>query len=127
MSTEEDTTRTFEVRDGGSFLLDEVGSTRVFTPEDLTPAQRAMRDTARRFADSEVLPRIQCPILIVPAGPTPDRANSDFARMREKMVEAAARDTKNCRVHWIPNTIHDIGYHKPDELAQAIKEFLQGK
>jgi hypothetical protein len=27
-------------------------------------------------------------------------------------------------VRWIPDTIHDIGYHKPAELAQVIKEFL---
>ena len=44
----------FELRDGGSFLLDRVGSTKIFTPEDLTREQRAMRDTARRFADAEV-------------------------------------------------------------------------
>ncbi len=40
------------------------------------------------------------------------------------MVEAAARAVKDCRVHWIPETIHDIGYHKPAELARLIREFL---
>ena len=49
----------FEVRDGGSFVLDRVGSTRIFTPEDLTAEQRAIRDTALRFADAEVLPRLE--------------------------------------------------------------------
>ena len=28
------------------------------------------------------------------------------------------------RVHCPPETIHDIGYHKPKELAQVVKEFL---
>ena len=51
--------RPLDLRDGGSFLLDGVGSRRIFTPEDLTPEQRALGETARRFADAEVLPRIE--------------------------------------------------------------------
>ena len=39
-------------------------------------------------------------------------------------VAAAAEVLKNGRFHWIPNTIHDIGYDKPVELAGLIKEFL---
>ena len=48
----------FDARDGGAFLFDPVGAARIFTPEDLTEEQRAMRDTALRFADQEVLPRV---------------------------------------------------------------------
>ena len=73
---------------------------------------------------SVTLPQISCPTLIVPAGPRPERAGSDFSRNKEVMVTAAAQAIKDNRVHWIPNTIHDIGYHKPDELTQAIVEFL---
>ena len=40
------------------------------------------------------------------------------------MVDAAEKNLKNGRGHWIPETIHDIGYHKPQELAQAIDDFL---
>ena len=74
---------------------------------------------------SSILPHIHCPTLVVPAGPSPERAGSDFARMREQMVEAAVNAIKDCRVHWIPSTIHDIGYHKPQELARLIMEFLE--
>ncbi len=73
---------------------------------------------------SVTLPRISCPTLIVPAGPRPDRAGSDFNRTKTVMVEAAAQAVRNNRVHWIPETIHDIGYHKPDELAGVILDFL---
>ncbi|MDA0733433.1 MAG: alpha/beta hydrolase [Chloroflexi bacterium] len=75
---------------------------------------------------SIVLPQIQCPTLVIPAGPSPERANSEFAKMREVMVAAALEITRNCTVRWIPDTIHDIGYHKPDELAQVIREFIKG-
>ena len=73
---------------------------------------------------SVTLPRIECPTLIVPAGPRPDRAGGEFSRTKQVMVEAAAQAVPNNRVHWIPETIHDIGYHKPDELAGVILEFL---
>ena len=40
------------------------------------------------------------------------------------MVAAAEKALPNGRVYWIPDTIHDIGYHKPAELASVILEFL---
>ena len=39
-------------------------------------------------------------------------------------MAAASKDLKDGQVHWIPNTIHDIGYHKPVELAELIKSFI---
>ena len=74
---------------------------------------------------SEIIPQISCPILIVPAGPQADRANTEFSRMREIMVSAAAHAARQAQVRWIPETIHDIGYHKPQELAQIIQEFFE--
>ena len=41
-------------------------------------------------------------------------------------VDAAGRAIPRCRVRWIPETVHDIGYHKPGELAQVTDEFLSG-
>ena len=40
------------------------------------------------------------------------------------MVDAAAQAIENVQVRWIPETIHDIGYHKPGELAEIIRGFL---
>jgi len=40
------------------------------------------------------------------------------------MVDSAMGYLKNGRVNWIPETIHDIGYHKPQELANVIREFI---
>ena len=74
---------------------------------------------------SVTLPNIQCPTLIVPAGPRPDRAGSSFNLTKTVMVDAAAKAVPDNRVRWIPETIHDIGYHKPDELAAVIEEFLE--
>lgn len=92
----------------------------ILRPENHAQVIRAMWDEP----SSETLPRIKCPALIVPAGPAPERAESEYAVMRRTMVAAAEAALENGRVHWIPDTIHDIGYHKPNELAQVVAEFL---
>ena len=74
---------------------------------------------------SVTLPEVTCPTLIVAAGPQPDRANTEFARLREIMVSAAESIIPNCEVIWIADTIHDIGYHKPALLASIIEEFIR--
>lgn len=94
----------------------------ILRPENQAQVIRAMWDDPA----SELWPKIECPALIVPAGPSPERANTDFAHTRKRMVELAADGIPNSRVHWIPDTIHDIGYHKPDELAAVISDFLVG-
>lgn len=103
---------------------DEQGQIRdILHPDNHAQVIRTMWDDP----PSRVLPSVDCPTLIVPAGPAPDRADSEFAQMRRVMVQAASVALKDCRIHWIPNTIHDIGYHKPAELAEVIEEFLDSK
>src|SRR5271170_7785351 len=46
---------TTEIR-GGSFLINDLHSEDVFTPEDFTEEQRQIADTAHQFAANEVLP-----------------------------------------------------------------------
>ena len=111
--------------------VERIVQTMVYEDEDgqiqdiLRPEQHAQ--TIRAMWDepaSITMPRIECPTLIVPAGPSPERAGTEFAETRRRMVDAAEQDLRNGRVHWIPETIHDIGYHKPQELAQVIDDFL---
>ena len=102
---------------------DEEGQIRdILQPANQAQVIRTMWD----YPPSTMLPRVSRRTLIVPAGPTPDRADTEFARLRREMVEAAVGAVRDCRVHWIPETIHDIGYHKPAELAGVIREFLAG-
>ena len=94
----------------------------ILRPENQAQVIRAMWDEPC----SATLPQVRCPALLVAAGPLPERANSDFAILRRRMVEAAAKALPEGRVCWIPETVHDIGYHKPAELAGVIREFLDG-
>ena len=100
---------------------DEEGQIRdILRPDNHLQVMKAMWDEP----PSTTLPNVVCPVLLVPAGPRPERANSEFAKMREENVELASKVIADCQVHWIPNTMHDIGYHKPAELAEVIIQFL---
>ena len=94
----------------------------ILRPENQAQVIRAMWEDP----SSEAWPRIECPTLIVPAGASPQEAESEFALARRRLVDLAAKAIPDCRVHWIADTIHDIGYHKPEELARAIVEFIEG-
>lgn len=73
---------------------------------------------------SVAFPRITCPTLIVSAMPAQTEENRRWIKMRQEMAAAAQQAIANCRVEWIQDTIHDIGYDKPQELAQALRDFL---
>ena len=92
----------------------------ILRPENHAQVIRTMWD----YPPASILPKVECSSLIIPAGPTPDRVGSEFALRRVAMVDSAMGYLKSGRVQWIPETIHDIGYHKPRELAQAISEFI---
>ena len=112
--------------------LAEIALTMVYEGADgqmrdiLRPENHAqVLETMWNEPPSVVLPQVPVPALVVAAGPRPERANSSFSRQREVMVAAAETALPKGRVHWIPDTIHDIGYDKPAELAAVIREFLE--
>ena len=111
--------------------LAEIALTMVYEDEEgqmrdiLRPENHAqVLETMWGEPPTVVLPRVNVPVLVVAAGPRPERANSSFSRQREVMVAAAEKALSNGRVHWIPETIHDIGYDKPAELAAVIRRFV---
>ena len=75
---------------------------------------------------STMYPRIKCPTLIVAAGPRSGQEGHEYNRMRHTMSENARSAIADCRVEWVPETMHDIGYHKPLELAHLLEGFLAG-
>jgi pimeloyl-ACP methyl ester carboxylesterase len=100
---------------------DENGQMRdLLRPENHAQVMQAM------YAEpaSTVWHQVKCPTLLVPAGPRPERAGTENARIKQERVNASAAGIEDCRVHWIPETVHDIGYDKPQDLARAIREFL---
>ena len=94
----------------------------ILRPENHLQVMRAMWEEPT----SAIYNQVACPTLIIPAGPTPERANTERATAKKAAVDAASRSIRQCQIRWIPETVHDIGYHKPQELAEVMLEFLSG-
>ena len=92
----------------------------ILRPENHIQVMHAMWDEPA----SEAYPNVLCPTVIIPAGSAPQRAGNERSLVKQERVADAEQSIKNSRVRWIPETVHDIGYHKPEELAQVIREFL---
>ena len=73
---------------------------------------------------STMYPKVSCPTLIVAAGPRKEHANSEWTRMRREMADHARSAIQDCHVEWVAETVHDIGYHKPEPMAHLIRNFL---
>ena len=106
--------QTMVYEDGGGAMQD------ILCPENHIQVMHAMWEEP----SSQAYPNVVCPTLIIPAGPASQQSGSERALVKQERVAAAQQAIKNSRVRWIPETIHDIGYHKPEELAQVIREFL---
>ena len=72
------------------------------------------------------LPLVRCPTLMVAAERRRQGGNEEFLRRRREQIDAAQATLPNSRVVWIPDTGHDIGYEKPEELADTLRDFLAG-
>ena len=72
------------------------------------------------------LSQVRCPTMLVAAERRRQDGNDEFLRRRREQVDAAQAALSDSRVVWIPDTGHDIGYEKPEELADTLREFLAG-
>ncbi len=78
-----------------------------------------------QFRASHYFARVQCPVLLVV--PLPSEVDSNPMRQARLAQAAAAKQSlRYCRVAWFEDTIHDVPWHRPAQLAQAIIEFVQG-
>ena len=73
---------------------------------------------------SQLFRRVEAPVLVVPAwrAPKSDR-EALFTNSKVKLVNMANDMLKNCQVHWMEDSIHDIPLQRPQELADAIVAF----
>ncbi len=67
--------------------------------------------------------KIVCPTLIIPAESV--RMSHSGLNIRKKVVELAHEAIEDSEVFWMRDTIHDIGWDKPAELAFAIDQFVR--
>lgn len=75
----------------------------------------------------ERYPRVACPVLMVPAEPPEPRSEEEalYLAMKRQAAARAAEVIPDLRVHWMPDTIHDVPLQRPDALAGAVLAFLR--
>jgi pimeloyl-ACP methyl ester carboxylesterase len=70
---------------------------------------------------AELLARVQCPLLILPA-----RQSTEQTEMSSAKAAGVARALEvhpHARVRWFDNTVHDVPLQRPEELADELLEF----
>jgi pimeloyl-ACP methyl ester carboxylesterase len=67
-------------------------------------------------------PLIACPVTIVVAE---DAGNPSWMAAKRAQVTAATQGLAQVRVHWLPDTAHDIHVHRPARLAALLLDTLQ--
>ena len=68
---------------------------------------------------AELLPRVACPLLILPA-----RQSTEASDVNSAKVSAVARALEiqpMARVRWFENSVHDVPLQRPDELAEELQ------
>ncbi|MFN8451619.1 MAG: alpha/beta hydrolase [Anaerolineae bacterium] len=68
---------------------------------------------------ADYYPQVKCPLLIVNAG-----ARGEDAAM-VAYIDAAERPIDRVQVVWMPDTIHDIPWQRPDALVAVLDPFLR--
>ena len=72
---------------------------------------------------AELLPRVACPVLILPA-----RQASDPPEMKANKIASVDRALQlqpHARVRWFDDTVHDVPLQRPRELATEVSEFVR--
>lgn len=75
---------------------------------------------------SELLPRIECPVLIIPAiRETTSEDERRWQEYRKRGIAAIKKARPNVEVQPMMDTIHDVPVQRPRELASAIAGFAE--
>ncbi len=73
------------------------------------------------FNSKDYYSLVQCPMLIINAVDTGESPDPQF-----KMTIADAQQLlRNSKAVWMPNTSHDVPWHRPQELVSVMRQFLQ--
>jgi pimeloyl-ACP methyl ester carboxylesterase len=70
---------------------------------------------------AELLPLLQCPVLLLPARQSSDQP--EWQSNKKSAIERALAIQARSRVRWFEDTVHDIPLHRPDELAEELLTF----
>ncbi len=74
---------------------------------------------------AELLPRVQCPVLLLPARQSANSAEaSQMSTTKAAGIARALQLHPNARVRWFEDTVHDVPLQRPEELAAELSAFV---
>jgi pimeloyl-ACP methyl ester carboxylesterase len=73
---------------------------------------------------AELLPRLTCPVLILPARQASD--TGDWLASKAASIQRALDLQPAARVRWFEDTVHDVPLQRSEELADELRAFAQG-
>ena len=75
---------------------------------------------------SQLFSDVRCPTLFAAAEHEGDERTHTWMKRKREAIDRASEVLSDCQVRWFADTIHDIPLHRPNELAQAIEDFVLG-
>ena len=73
----------------------------------------------------QLYPRVECPVLLMPARQRDNPAAAERLERREASVEAAAEFIPRSRVVWLEDSVHDVPLQRPELVAGVIREHIE--
>ena len=73
----------------------------------------------------QLYPRLECPVLILPAQQRSNPAEMERLERKEAGVAAAAGSMQRSKVVWLEDSVHDVPLQRPELVASVIREHIQ--
>ena len=100
---------------------------------DDTVRARLSRDNHMRIIEamwehrpSVLYPRVECPVLLMPARPKDDESPAARRFNREEGIAVATKLLPVSKTVWLEDSVHDVPLQRPQQVADTIKEHIQG-
>jgi pimeloyl-ACP methyl ester carboxylesterase len=72
---------------------------------------------------AELLPQLDCPVLILPARQSTEASEINVAKAAG--VARALEVQPKARAHWFEDTVHDVPLQRPEELASELQSCVE--
>ena len=73
----------------------------------------------------QLYPRVECPVLLMPARQRGNAAAAERLDRREASVAAAAGSIPRSKVVWLEDSVHDVPLQRPELVARVIREHIE--
>lgn len=79
------------------------------------------------FKTYQVMERLVCPVLAVPAQPEAAKSgeSDESYQLKREGINRASEILRDFRVSWVANSVHDIPLQHPDKLARLLLDFVR--